>query len=706
MKLKSGILFIICLFAATGIYGQSNLAQSNKMPSSLQVYDRHGNPLHTFLSERETYAQRVPLTQISPYLILATLAAEDRRFYTHMGIDSRAILRAVWQNLRRGGIVSGASTITQQLARMQHPRSKTGWGKWAEAWDALKLERRYSKDEILEQYFSLLEFANQTQGVEAAARFYFKLPASELSLTQSALLAGMIQAPSRLNPLNNPQGALARRNRVLRAMLQNHFITREQFELALAEPLALDIGVRPFSAPHFVRRISQHADGNNKVYATLDRDLQLYSEKSLKNHLEKLTDNHVTNGAVLVLDNLSGEILAYVGSADFYDKEHAGEVDGIKALRQPGSTLKPFVYSLALQNGLTAASLLADEDTFFEGGFRPRNYDEKFHGQISLRKALANSYNIPVIKAVEPLGAERILKQLHAFGFSSLSRPAEFYGLGIALGGGEVNLLELANAYATLARGGVLRPVVAATKPYLAFSIQFNRVLSREISYIITDILADNEARAEAFGLNSPLYFPFPVAAKTGTSKNYKDNYAVGYTPRLTVAVWVGNFDSSPMQKVSGISGAAPILHDVLTYTNEKYPSGTFERPEGIVSARICTQSGLLAGENCTHTREEIFTQNRLPHTVCGGNHEKDIQKLQIVLPVEGDIYTYDPSLPSSGQILHIQTKGGKAPCRWMLNGEVLKETEPEFWWPLKKGKFDLQVECSNGHARTHFSVL
>lgn len=699
------MLFLLLACALHGQAVSSDILEA-PVPASQQFYDRDGNLLRSSLSKQDMYAQPVALQDISPWLVLATLAAEDRRFYQHAGLDGYAILRAIWQNIRRGGVVSGASTITQQLARSLYPRPKNWRSKWAEAWDALILERHYTKEQILEQYFNVLQFANQTQGVQAAARFYFGLPVSELSLSQSALLAGLIQAPSRLNPLHNPTGALARRNRVLAAMFKNGFITQEQLKLSLAEPLALQVSARPFSAPHFVRRVARLSVGHPHLYTTLDKDLQMYAEKAVRNHLNKLADHHVTNGAVVVLDNVSGEVLAYVGSADFYNKEQAGEVDGIAAHRQPGSTLKPFVYALALQNNFTAASILADEDTFFEGGFRPRNYDGKFHGNMSLRKALANSYNIPVIKAAQPLGVVRILQQLHLLGFSSLNRPAEFYGLGLALGGGEIILLELANAYATLARGGVIRPVVAARRPRIVLTTDTRRALPADISYIVTDILADNHARADAFGLNSPLYFPFPAAAKTGTSKDYKDNFAVGYTPRLTVAVWVGNFDASPMQKVSGITGAAPILHDVLSYAHDKYPSGNFERPADILTARICQQSGLLAGDNCPHSREEIFTKNTLPKTTCNGHHGSTEAPLQIIFPTEGDIYKYDPAVGKPAQAIHIQTVGATLPCQWRLNHRTLPQTEADFWWPLEKGKWDLSVQCGLQQARTHFTVL
>ena len=702
-------VFVLCGISLC-LTGQS--LSANQLPaqtdqiSSVQLYDRNDHPLRSFLSAQDTYAAPIAFVDISPWLLQAVVAIEDRRFYTHKGVDFRAMMRAAWQNMRGKRVISGASTITQQLARSLRSYPKNWRGKLSEAYEAFRLERAYTKQEILEQYLNKLEFGNQTQGVEAAAQFYFNTTAAQLSLAQSALLAGVIQAPSRLNPLENPSGALRRRGNVLAAMLREKMITPQQYELAMKEPLGVRRGERPFSAPHFSQLVYKLIDHPSQIHTTLDKDLQLYAEKTIRTHLSQLTDQNVTNGAVVVLDTLSGEILAYVGSGNFYDVEHSGQIDGVLARRQPGSALKPFVYALALQNGWTAASILRDDDTFFEGGFRPRNYDESFHGKVTIRQALANSYNVPVIKVAESLGATRILAFLHELDFHSLTHPAEFYGLGIALGGGEVTLLELANAYATLARGGRVKPVIAAQEPRLLVSKQTSRVIPEEIAYIVTDILSDNAARADAFGLNSPLSFPFPTAAKTGTSKDYKDNFAIAYTPRLTAAVWVGNFDASSMQKVSGITGAAPILHDVLMYAYEKYPSGAFVRPRGVVSAKICTQSGQLAGPHCTHTREEVFTQDTAPHQVCNGKHSLEGNTLQIISPAAGDVYKYDPALPTAAQVLHIQTTLDKGPCAWKLNGKTLSETGADFWWPLEKGKFDLSVTCGAQSAETSFIVL
>ena len=554
---------------------------------SKQIYDRYGAPMRGFLSENNTYYLPVPLTEISPWLIAAALAAEDKRFFSHPGVDVKAILRAAWQNATEGEIVSGASTITQQLARALEPRPRTLWGKAKEAYNALLLEREMTKEEILEEYFNLLELGNLTQGAEAASRFYFNVSASELSLSQAAFLAGLIKSPTYYNPLKHFSRAIKRRDWVLKRMLENEFIDEEMYQMAVAEKLELKSASRPFDAPHFTRFLYPLLPPQTQdVYATIDRDLQLYAEELVKNYISQLKEDNVTNAAVVVVENATGGVLAYVGSADFYDQAHNGQVDGARALRQPGSALKPFVYGLTFEQGLlTPASLLDDKDTFFEGGFRPRNYDESYHGFVPVRTALACSYNIPAVKAAEKTGASNILALLRRAGLTSLEKPVDFYGLGIALGNGEVRLLDLTNAYAALARGGVYKPLRVGQRPAIYLPGRETRIFDEQTAYLVTDILADNNARAPAFGLNSALSVPFALAAKTGTSKDYKDNFTLAYTPRWTIGVWVGNFDATPMQKVSGVTGAGPIRHDLAVYLQKKYPSEPCETPAGITRA-------------------------------------------------------------------------------------------------------------------------
>ncbi len=674
---------------------------------SKQIYDRYGAPMRNFLSDNNTYYLPVPLSEISPWLIAAVLAAEDKRFFSHAGVDIKAVLRAAWQNTTEGEIVSGASTITQQLARALEPRPRTLWGKAKEAYNALALERKLTKEEILEEYFNLLELGNLTQGAEAASRFYFNVPAAELSLSQAAFLAGLIKSPTYYNPLKHFSRAIKRRDWVLKRMLENEFIDPEMYQMAVAEKLELKSASRPFDAPHFTRLLYPLLPSDAQdVYSTLDRELQLYTEQLVRNYIARLKDENVTNAAVVVVDNATGGILAYVGSADFYNEQNNGQVDGARALRQPGSALKPFVYGLTFEQGLlTPASLLEDEDTFFEGGFRPRNYDENYHGAVAVRAALACSYNIPAVKAAEKTGASNILALLRRAGLTSLEKPADFYGLGLALGNGEVRLLDLTNAYAALARGGIYKPLRLAQNPAVYLPGRETRILSEQAAYLVTDILSDNNARAPAFGLNSPLFVPFALAAKTGTSKDYKDNFTMAYTLRWTIGVWVGNFNAQPMQKVSGVTGAAPIMHDVAVYLQRKYPSPAFEMPTGIRRALVCTQSGRLAGEKCMHTREEVFDEQHLPEK-CSGKHQPEVASLRITSPSQGDVFKLDPSVARASQAVKLEASCSDNWCEWALNGEKLPGSACQTWWTLQPGKHQLKVSCGKETRSLSFEVL
>ena len=703
--MKKLVYLVVCLMLLPRPVGGEEVS----LAPSLQIYDRYGVPVRGYLSENQTYYRPVPLAQISPWLVLAAVAAEDKRFFVHSGVDYKAVLRAAWQNALAGEVVSGASTITQQLARVIEPRPRTLWGKAKEAWNALMLERGKTKEEILEEYFNLLEFGNLTQGAQAAAYYYFGCSAEELSVAQAAMLAGMIQSPVRFDPSKHPQAAKKRRNAVLKLMRQNGFIDESVYQTALKEPLSVQPAARPFSAPHFTRYLaSLLPPATADVYSTLDSRLQTRAGEIIQNQLAKLQDENVTNAAAVVLDNQTGGVLAYVGSADFYDEAHSGQVDGVRALRQPGSALKPFVYALGFEKDFYPSGLIKDEDTFFPGGYRPRNYDGSFHGFVSAREALACSYNIPVVKVAEAVGVPNILAALRGLGFDSLSRPSDFYGLGLSLGSGEVRLLELANAYASLARGGLYKPVLLAQTPAVSSPGGPKQVLSAQSSFLVTDILADNSARAAAFGLNSALNVPFEMAAKTGTSKDYRDNFAVGYTPRWTIAVWAGNFDGAPMRRVSGVSGAAPILHDLAVYMQRLYPSPSFKAPQGVSAVTVCAQSGLPAGENCAQTRLDYFIKGRVPAEKCSGKHEnKEGEKVKIISPSHKDVFKLDPSIPLESQQLHFQSSAPQgSACSWSLNGKKLPGRAASTWWPLQAGKFNLQVDCPGGGDSITFEVL
>ncbi|MCA9546444.1 MAG: transglycosylase domain-containing protein, partial [Myxococcales bacterium] len=484
---------------------------------SRRLLDRHGRPLREALSDADGRGVWRPLAEISPWVAKAFVALEDRRFAQHPGVDLRGVARALRDNLRAGRVVAGGSTLTQQVVKLTLAPPRTLGGKLSEALWALRLERALPKAGILEQYVNRVPFGHGAVGIEAAARLYLDTPADRLSLAQAALLAGIPRAPSVLNPLSAPERALARQRSVLAQMRAVGLITAAQEAEALAEPVRLVTPERAFRAPHFTTFALADGATRGSVRTTLDLDAQAAVEDATHITLRALREKRVRQAAVVVLDNATGQVLAWVGSGDFF-ADAAGQVDMVLGLRQPGSTLKPFVYGLGLEGGLSELSALPDFPLFFPtalGDYRPRNYDRRYHGWVTLRAALANSYNVPAVWMAQRVGVGALLGRLRALGFDSLDRPALHYGLGLALGNGEVRLIELANAYRTLANGGQHTPWRWRLD---APPGEPTRVMPTWAAHLLTDILADPIARAPAFGRYGPLELPFPAAAKTGTS--------------------------------------------------------------------------------------------------------------------------------------------------------------------------------------------
>ena len=622
-------------------------------------------------------------------------------------MDFKATLRALWQNTRQGRRVSGGSTLTQQLARALSPRPRTLWGKAREALGAFTLEKNLDKAEILEEYLNRAPYGPQLTGAEAASRAYFGVPAAELSLAQAALLAGIPKSPARYDPARRPGQARARQERILKRLKELGWVDEDTWKFDRAEKIEVLPQARPFLAPHFTGRLA--ASGEARITTTLDAGLQGRLQELTASHVARLKGQNVTNGALVVLDNRSGEVLAWVGSADFR-RPADGQVDGVLAPRQPGSTLKPFVYGLGLARGMRTSDILEDLPIQTAGGFSPRNYDQTYHGLVRLREALANSYNVPAIRAAESYGAPALLAVLRAAGFKSLDRSAEHYGLGLALGNGEVTLLELADAYAALARGGAWLP--ARTIKGEPPAEPARRVLDRESAYLITHILSDNAARAEAFGLNSPLHLPFPFAAKTGTTKDYRDNLAAGYTPDWTVAVWVGNFDGSPMRKVSGITGAAPLLKDAALAVAERLGTRPFPVPAGIREIEVCPVSGKTPGAWCPDRILEVFSSKHPPDGPCRSHGPEGApaapapKPLAVEFPMDGAVFRLDPSTPRGAQVLRLKATVAEGDLTWKVDGELLPATESGAWWPLKPGKHAVEVSRSGEKASARFLVL
>jgi 1A family penicillin-binding protein len=608
------------------------------MAESTKILDRQGRVLYDSGTGDGLYTY-LPLEQVPDHLKQAVIATEDASFYSHPGVDVGAILRAGLNDLRDRELSSGASTITQQLARNLYfdpgeRSSRNPLRKLREAVLALRMERALSKDEILEQFLNRVYFGNLAYGLEAASRTYFGKGARDLDLAESALLAGLLQSAAAYDPFTRMDAAKGRQETVLGRMVEEGYISRAEADAAWAEPLALNPTPFPIEAPHFVAWVRDQlpglvgetavARGDLRVYTSLDLDLQRSAQAAVAWHVGELKDRNVTNGAVVALDPSTGQVLAMVGSADYFDTSIDGAVNLALAERQPGSSIKPVVYAAALEEGFTPASPLLDVPTSLKTRrgetYAPNNYDFTFHGVVPLREALASSYNVPAVRILAAIGVERAVEMGRRLGLTSFRDPSR-YDLSLTLGGREVRLLDLTAAYAAFAVGGARVDPVAVLRVedsaghvlYEAPAPSREQVVSPQTAYLISDILSDNDARAPGFGLNSFLRLDRPAAVKTGTTSDFRDNWTVGYTPRLAVGVWVGNADNSPMRNVSGVDGAAPIWRDVMQTALKGTPPEGFPEPEGIERVVVCLPSGLLPTPYCQRQRLEVFAAGTAP---------------------------------------------------------------------------------------------
>ncbi len=623
---------------------------------SSKILDRDGNLLYEVTDPRGGRRTYVTLDQISRYLIDATIATEDRNFWVHPGFDPIAILRALYYNLSEREIVSGGSTITQQVARNvlldpEERMQETAWRKIKEAVLAAELTRVYPKETILEVYLNENYYGNLAYGIQAAAETYFGVDAADLTLAQASFLAGLPQSPATYDPFGGGlDRALARQADVLALMIEDEYITHAEAALAVAEMRAYEFKAPRLdlnAAPHFVVYVRQTVEKmfgpealyrgpGLRIYTTLDPRLQELAEQAVREGVAALSERNATNGALVALDPTTGHILAMVGSADFYNEEIDGQVNVALRCRQPGSAIKPLTYVAAFERGWTPATLLWDVRTEFPDGanppYVPVNFDGKYHGPMLLRDALANSYNVPAVEALQFVGVDGLLEMAGRLGVDSLVHPELYcpdypldhppaYGLSLTLGGGEAKLLEMTAAFAAFANGG------ARVRPSPVLRIEDSKgnvlvdntlppreqVLAPEHAYLITSILADPQARCKAFACPSVLELSRPAAVKTGTTTDFRDALAIGYTPDLVTGVWVGNADNTPMYNVSGVRGAGPIWHNFMEAALADRPVKDFARPSGIVSYEICADSGARPTPFCPRRKQELFAKNQPP---------------------------------------------------------------------------------------------
>ncbi len=563
----------------------------------------------------------VDLSEMPEILVKAFIAGEDERFLSHMGFDLVAILRALRDNLRQGRIVSGASTITQQLCRLAYPRKRTYMAKFLEILRSIRIELMLTKEQILQYYLNRVPMGNNITGVGLASEVYFGKSVKDLTVAEAATLAALPKAPEKYNPYGPNRALLKkRRNWILKRMRALGFISEPQYQQALREALSIRAYRFAFNAPHLVELLMKRLTEERlpeEVFTTIDLTIQKEVERVLLSHKQRLSYRGARQVAALVVHNPTMGVLAMVGSIS-YGPENRGYVNGTTALRSAGSTLKPFLYALAIENGFLPTHILSDTTMVLpspSGDYVPVNYDRRQYGPVMMRTALGSSLNLSAVKMLNSLGLDRFyefLKDIHLINYPE--RGPEYYGLGLAIGNPEVSLEELVGAYAMLANRGVYRPL-----RYLLHEppAQGTRIISPATAYIITDMLSDPAARGLTFGNTESLNYPFKVALKTGTSTRYRDCWIVAYTPEYTIGIWVGNFEGDPTWGLSGASGAAPILKDILGILYRKGTPSDFVAPEDVLEKEVCAISGMRPGPYCRYIKKEFFIKGTEPDRVC-----------------------------------------------------------------------------------------
>jgi 1A family penicillin-binding protein len=636
---KVGLVTILFMLAATW-YATKDLPspkqlETRQVPQTTKIYDRNGKLLFNVYSDQNRTV--VPLSEIPDNLKKATIAIEDKDFYKHRGFDVYGIIRAARETIF-GGSLQGGSTITQQLVKSAFlTPERTIPRKIKELYLAFRVEMAYSKDQILEMYLNQVPYGGTAWGVSAAAEQYFGKSLKDLTLEESALLAGLPQAPTFYSPFGqNPERAKERQKQVLDRMVEEKYITKEEADTAFGKQIQIKSAATDIKAPHFVMYVREYlaqkygeavaAQGGLKVTTTLDLDVQESAQDHVTDNIEKLSALRVGNGAALVTKPGTGEILAMVGSKDFFDLENDGNVNVTVASRQPGSSIKPINYATALVRRLiTPATVIMDVPTTFQGGpvpYRPVNYDGRFHGPVQVRYALGNSYNIPAVKVLALNGVSEMIRMAREMGITTFEDESR-YGLSLTLGGGEVRMTEMATAFGVFANEGVridLTPILKIEDSKGRVIDEFKqkagkRVLSPEVSFLISSILSDNSARTSAFGPNSLLNIKGKtVAVKTGTTDDKRDNWTIGYTPSFLVVTWVGNNDNTPMNPAlaSGVTGAAPIWNAIITDLLEDKVNETFKVPSGVRGMEICAVTGGTKSEGCNN-RFEYFLAGTEP---------------------------------------------------------------------------------------------
>lgn len=660
-----------------------------------QLLDRAGRPLTVTYRNQWNAHDQQSLHRIPDFLQQAFILAEDKRFYSHGGVDWKARLMALVQNVLALEGVRGASTISEQVVRMIHPRPRSVWARWLEGWEAQRLEAKFDKATIFEFYLNQVPYAAQRRGVQQAASYYFDRDVSTLSHKEMLALAVLVRAPSRFDLYKSTQRLEGRLSILAERAINAKQTTQEQIG---DQPLTVSRPEPMLNVRHFAKHVYQRADlGKHQIKTTLNSRLQNAAQTLLDERVADLRNKNVHHGGMLIVDYQTDEVLAWA----IADVHEAGSAfDTIKVKRQPGSTLKPFVYASALEKGWTAATMI-DDSPFNEGvgqGVHSyRNYSNTFYGKLSLRQALGNSLNIPAIKATRYVGVEPLLKKFGSLGINDLDLRSVDYGSGLALGNGEISLYSLVGAYASLARGGRYRALrdtqASSLKPEVS-------VFSPEVSSLVTNILSDPEARSLEFGRGGTLHLPVQTAVKTGTSNDYRDAWVVGFNHRYVVGVWMGNLDSQPMDNVTGSIGPALVMRAMFSELNKAAETKPLYLSRKLIHQDVCIDSGLLSNGECA-TRKEWFLPNRLP--------KQEVQRTQkpayrIAQPVDQMHVARDPRIPDESEALEFKLNNSEQVARvnWFVNNILVASTQSSnYLWPLQAGRHTVKAEVFGANTDT-----
>lgn len=589
-----------------------------EVPYSTQILAADGTVLHAFLSKDDKWRLQTEVAEITPLLRKTLIHKEDRYFNWHPGVNPLALGRAAVRNLFMGRRTSGASTITMQVVRLLHPRERTYGSKMIEIVRALQLELHYSKTEILQLYLNLVPYGGNIEGIKAASLLYFGKPPQLLSLAEITALSIVPNRPSSLRPDNRSANLLTARNLWLRRFEAENLFEKNLIEDALLEPLDVRRRTAPREIPHLALRLKADFPGQPTIHTTIRPQKQRQTEELVKNYANRLRSKNIHNAAVLVVDNETGDVLAYVGSADFNNPYDGGQVDGVRAVRSPGSTLKPLLYATAFDRGLiTPKTMLNDVPTNF-GGYEPENFDQRFNGPVTVEFALANSLNVPAVKILQEMGTPVLVDQLKKAGFQTVRKQAEDLGLSMILGGCGVTLEEVTRLFAGFAHAGQVRPLRLGSSEILSKKTkdEGGEIVSPGAAYLITEVLTQVTRPDLPTNFANTYHLP-RIAWKTGTSYGRRDAWSVGYNRRYTVGVWVGNFSGQGVPELSGAETATPLLFSIFNSLDYNSPKGWYKIPDAVALRNVCAASGDIPAEFCTHKIVDYHLMGVSPYRRC-----------------------------------------------------------------------------------------